>query len=230
MRIDAAISGDLRQVVAAELAAAERAVTAGVRETGEWARTRLREQGRAANLRNLARAWKVKFYPTSRPSLDAAALVYVSGRRAAKAMYAYEKGATIRAAGGRFLAIPTGFNRKRGRRRGEPRVTPAEMVKSRMAFILPGAGGTKVWCLRVTRAQRLHHGQVQDIAAAGGLHIVGSMRRKRTASALAAGFVPMFTLVPQVRIAKRIDVAGIAARAAARLPAAIVRHWQDPRR
>jgi molybdopterin biosynthesis enzyme MoaB len=46
------------------------------------------------------------------------------------------------------------------------------------------------------------------------------------AELLRQGFVPMFLLVPQVQLAKRLDVCGAADRALARLPAAIAREWE----
>ena len=46
------------------------------------------------------------------------------------------------------------------------------------------------------------------------------------AELLRQGFVPMFLLVPQVQLAKRLDVRGAGHRALARLPAAIAREWE----
>jgi hypothetical protein len=65
---------------------------------------------------------------------------------------------------------------------------------------------------------------------AGGLAAVATARRRGAAGWQAAlleqGFVPMLLLVPQVQLAKRLDVRGAGHRALARLPAAVVREWR----
>jgi hypothetical protein len=59
---------------------------------------------------------------------------------------------------------------------------------------------------------------------------VATSRRKGAAawqqSLLAQGFVPMFLLLPQVALAKRLDVKGAAERGLRRLPRRFVATWE----
>ena len=135
----------------------------------------------------------------------------------------------VRARGGRYLAIPTGFNAPRGRRGRGMRVTPQQMVASRQAFLRPFRSGRGfVWCLPVRQGERI--GRKWAPLIAGGLAAVATGNRRGAArwqaELLRQGFVPMFLLVPQVQLAKRLDVRGAGHRALARLPAAIGREWK----
>jgi len=145
---------------------------------------------------------------------------------------AFERGALIRAKGGRkFLAIPTGFNAARGRRgRGEKgmRVTPAQMVASGQAFLRPFKSGRGfVWCLPLRQGEQT--GRRRTRLMAGGVAEVGTASRKgREAWArglLEQGMVPMFLLLPQVLLRKRLDVRGASLRALRRLPRRFVAAW-----
>ncbi|MBX6747733.1 MAG: hypothetical protein IRY87_37345, partial [Acetobacteraceae bacterium] len=134
MRLAATILGDLRQALAAEVRAGERAAMTAIRAETEQVRQELRQQVMSAfggRGRGIAHAWRARVFPSSGQSLRPAGLVWT---RAPNVIDAFERGAVIRPKGGRkFLAIPTGFNAARGRRgRGEKglRVTPAQMVAS----------------------------------------------------------------------------------------------------
>ncbi|HYZ32407.1 MAG TPA: DUF6441 family protein, partial [Crenalkalicoccus sp.] len=78
MRIGAIVS-DLRRVLAAEVAAGERAATQAVRTETEALKRELREQVVAAfggKGRGIANAWRSAVYPRSGVSLRAAGLVW----------------------------------------------------------------------------------------------------------------------------------------------------------
>ena len=76
MKLFADIQGDIRAMMRAELEAAERAVTAGVAEAASGLQTAWRSQITGAALgRNLANSVRKKLYPTSGPSIRAAAVV-----------------------------------------------------------------------------------------------------------------------------------------------------------
>ncbi|MDI3341815.1 MAG: DUF6441 family protein, partial [Sphaerobacter sp.] len=146
---------------------------------------------------------------------------------------AFERGALIRAKGGRkFLAIPTGFNAARGRRgRGEKglRVTPAQMLASGQGFLRPFRSGRGfVWCLPLRQGEQTGRRRTRLIA--GGLAEIGTGHRKgREAWArgmLERGMVPMFLLLPQVTLARRLDVKGAAERGLRRLPGRFVQAWE----
>jgi hypothetical protein len=134
MRLGAQLVGDLRKMLAEELRAGERAAMAAIRTETAEVKAELRQQvttAFAGNARGIANAWRSMVFPRTGQSLRPAGLVFT---KVPKVIDAFERGALIRAKGGRkFLAIPTGFNAARGRRgRGEKgmRVTPAQMVAS----------------------------------------------------------------------------------------------------
>jgi hypothetical protein len=229
MKIAASIGTSLTKILQEELRAGERAVTRGVRAETERLKTELRQQVTAAfgeRSRGIANAWRSRVFPQSGESLGAAGIVWT---KVPNIIDAFERGAVIRARSGRFLAIPTGFNRQGGRRGAKPRVTPQQMVASRKAFLRPFRSGRGfVWCLPVRQGERV--GRRRAPLIAGGLVAVATGRRKAAAawqqSLLAQGFVPMFLLLPEVRLGKRLDAQRAGNQALARLPAEIVRQWE----
>lgn len=248
--IIARLSGRLSEILRAELAAGEKAVTAGIRAVTDGAKADLRGQIAAAfgdRGRSLATTWRSKVYPETGESMSAAGIVWSA---APAIIDAFDRGATIRAARAKFLAIPTGFNRETGRRGAKPRVSPADMVASRQAFLVPfrQGGGARgfLWCLKVSEAssaQRTRSRRRADrmvIAAnrwdvatgkGGGRRADGTRRltgRQIQERLLSQGFVPMFVLLRQVRFAQRIDVRAVARRWAARMPQEIVSRWRAP--
>lgn len=84
MRLQAAIQGDLKALLKSELGAAERAVTAGVREATDGLKTELRGQITGAGLGSrLANTWRGEVYPKGQPSIgrrQGAAFARLSGR------------------------------------------------------------------------------------------------------------------------------------------------------
>lgn len=233
-----AVVGDVRRLLQAEVRAGERAATRAVREETETLKRELRGQVASAfgtKGTGIANAWRSAVYPRSGVSLRPAGLVW---SKTPVVIDAFERGALIRAKSSKFLAIPTGFNAARGRRgRGERgmRVTPARMAASGQAFLRPFRSGRGfVWCLPLHGASgtgrtggRRKRGRT--LLFAGGIAEVGTANRKgREAWArgmLEKGMVPMFLLLPQVKLAKRLDVAGAAARAGGRVPRRFVAHW-----
>ena len=232
MRLKLAVEGDLVVTMENWKQQLKVAVTDSIDEVAEEARQKLKAQADSAGLGKVARTFKKKRYP-SKPSLGAAAVVY---SKAPEIVAAFDAGVTIVPKAGRYLAIPTGFNRQSGRRqsrgqRGQGkwtgvRVTPEEMVASGMAFVRPRGNGQPglIWFLKVSRAQRRSKaGRVSDLAYAGGLVQVGGGRRARVKAALEAGAVPMFVLLPRVRLEKKLSVARVAHEASTRLPR-VLRH------
>jgi hypothetical protein len=229
VRFRAAV-GDLRQVLAAEVRAGERAAMTAVRAETEQVKQELRKQVTSAfagNARGVANAWRSQVFPKSRQSLRPAGLVFT---KVPAVIDAFERGALIRPKSGRqFLAIPTGFNRQGGRRGAKPRVSAQQMVASGQGFLRPFKSGRGfVWCLPVRRGERV--GRRRAPLIAGGIAAVATARRKGAAawqqSLLAQGFVPMFLLLPQVQLPKRLDVKGAAERGLRRLPRRFVAAWE----
>ena len=109
------------------------------------------------------------------------------------------------------------------------RVTPAQMVASGQAFLRSFKSGRGfVWCLPLRG--EAGRGRRRTRLIAGGVTEVGTGNRKgREAWArglLAQGLVPMFLLLPQVKLAKRLDVRGAAERGLRRLPGRFVAAWE----
>ena len=105
MRLQAALQGDLNELLKAELARAERAVTAGIREATDGLKTELRRQITGAGLgTRLANTWRGEVYPKGQPSIGAAGYVW---SKAPGLVRLYAEGAVIRSKQGLFLAIPT---------------------------------------------------------------------------------------------------------------------------
>lgn len=225
-----AIIGDVRKVLAAEVRAGERAAMTVMRAETDQVKKELRDQATSAfagNARGVANAWRSQVFPRGGQSLRPAGLVFT---KVPAIIDAFERGALIRPkGGGKFLAIPTGFNRQGGRRGAKPRVSPAQMVASGQGFLRPFASGRGfVWALPVRQGERV--GRRRAPLIAGGVAAVATGRRRGAAawqqSLLAQGFVPMFLLVPQVKHTKRLDVKGAAERALRRLPGRFVAAWE----
>lgn len=211
MRITASLTGDLGRMMAKELKAAERGVTDGVRQATEGLKGELRAQVIGAGLGpRLARSWRGQTWPKGEASIGAAGLVW---SKAPTIVRVFEEGATIRSRRGLFLAIPTAAAGRHGD--GRRKITPAGWERrtgQRLRFVY-----------RRGRPSLL----VADMRARGGKR--GGFAAP-SAAALKSGrrlaTVPIFILVPQVRLAKRLDVAGAAERWQTRLPGLIVGRWR----
>lgn len=230
MKIRAQIVGDLRRVLAAEVRAGERAAMATMQAETKAVQEELRQQVRAAfgaKASGVAGAWRTRVFPSGRTSLRPAGLVWT---KVPNIVDAFERGATIRPIGGsKFLTIPTGFNRVGGRRGGKPRVTPAQMVASKKAFLRPFKSGRGfLWCLPVQANAGAASRSARRGLLAGGITTVatgkdrGRLRRKEV---LAQGFVPMFLLLRQVKLGKKFDLLGVALKSSKRLPGRFVSTW-----
>lgn len=213
MRIAAALVGDLRKVMAEEAKAAERAVTTAMREATDGLKTELRSQVTGAGLGlRLARTWRSEVYPKGQSSIAAAGFVW---SKAPGIVRAYEDGAVIRSTKGFFLAIPTQAAGKYGD--GRSKITPGAWERRtglKLHFVYRrGVPSLLVADLRARSGKR------------GGF-ATPSPSARRTGRGLTT--VPIFILVPQVRIRKRLDVQGAARRWQGHLPVLLVRNWNPP--
>jgi hypothetical protein len=222
------ITGNLRAAMQEEIKRTAGALRAAVQATGADVQSRLRAQVQSAGLRGgqkIANAWRVKVFPASPSSRTFRPSVLIFSRMP-DVVDSFERGARITAKGGKFLAIPTGFNRQGGRNGNKPRVTTAQMVAARkQAFVIRSKSNSRVslWCLRTSEAQsRSRGGRVtrQVIAAnttrvgTGRGTIAGLTPTAGRAQLLKQGFVPMFVLLREVQQRKRLDVAGVRREAA----------------
>jgi hypothetical protein len=233
--ITATIRGDLRAAMEAHIRDAARAMRRGVERAGREVQAELRAQARSGGFtdrgRALANSWRLNLYPSPAAAprtLRPAALVW---SRAPKLVDAFDRGTPITARGQRYLAFPTGYNAAGGRRnassRGGVMVTPAQMRAARgQAFILRSTSNpaVRLWCLRVraashigVRGRRRGAGRLR-LFVGPNVEVLGGSRRgqqQRARDILAQGFVPMFFLLRQVRLRKRLDIAAIRRRAPA---------------
>lgn len=190
-RLNAALDGDLEAFMAEELDLAERAVTSAVHGRASRLKTALRADVISGGLgRRLSRSWQQKNYPKHGTSLGAAAYVYT---KAETLIEAFDAGATIKSSEGFFLAIPTPSAPKRGM--GRKRITPSNFPEHRfgpLRFVYRPRGAS----LLVVDNQRKTK--------------AGNYTRSRSKKALHTGeglhTVPMFFLVPQARLRRRLNV------------------------
>ena len=208
MKLKLDIAPDLVAMMAAEIAAGERAVTAAMREAGTALKTAWRGQITGAGLgQRLARTIRSKQFPKGKPSLSAAALVW---SKAPVIVGAHDTGPLIRSRNGFWLTIPTPAA-GRGLRGG--RITPAEWERRtglRLRFVF-----------RRTDPSLL--------VAESGIDSRGQARASRSKTGRGVATVPIFLLVPQVKLPKRLDLAWDAERARDSMPRLIVAKWVEGR-
>jgi hypothetical protein len=204
MKLGLDITPDLVAVMAAEIKAGEKAVSAAMREAGTDLKSAWRGQITHAGLgRRLANSIRSQTYPKSGESLKAAALVW---SKAPVIVGAHDTGLLIRSKDGFWLAIPTPAA-GRGLRGG--RITPGEWERRRG--------------LRLRFVYR--HRGTSLLVADGRLNNRGLGVVSRSKTGRGRATVPIFLLVPQVKLAKRLDLARDAERAHDSLPGLIVADW-----
>ncbi|MDO8607873.1 MAG: DUF6441 family protein [Phaeospirillum sp.] len=212
MKLAAAISGDLRKIMAEEIKDAEDAVTAGMRLAADGLKADLRRQVTEAGMgQRLANTWRAELYPKGRNSIKAAGFVFT---KAPTIIRPFDQGAVIKSKHGFWLAIPTpaAGTGARGKR-----MTPGlweQMHGARLRFIYRRGAPS----LLVAENMRARTGKRGGFAK-------GSASALRTGRGMTS--VVMFILVPQVSLRKRLDVDGVAEQWAAALPELIVRNWRD---
>lgn len=186
------------------------AVTAGVSAGADGMKTDLRAMIERADLgERLPNAIRSEVYPKGRPSLHAAAFVYPRGKGAQLILDAFSLGVSIRSSRGLFLAIPTP---EAGVGIGGKRMTPAlweQRTGIALKFIYRRGGPSLLVAdLRARTGRR------------GGF-AVPSARAGKTGRGLTT--VPIFILLPQVTLSKRLDPDQVARRWSDRVPELIQR-------
>lgn len=226
----ATITGNLREAMGAEVRKVSGALRRAVTTAGQQVQGELRAQARAAGFKDGGRAvantWRLRVFPgpgVAQTTFKPAALVY---SRMPSVVEAFDKGATIQAKGGAgadMLAFPTGYNATGGRRsagrRGGLRVTLEQMqqaTKRKEAFYLRSKSNPRVvlWCLRITQENRTK--RRISLFVGRGVEVVTGRRKglqQRRREILAQGFVPMFFLMRQVSLRKRLNTDQVRAMA-----------------
>ncbi len=199
---------DFAGLMAAEVAAGERAVTAAMREAGSGLKAAWRGQITGAGLGTpLANSIRLASFPKSGDSLNAAALVW---SKAPVIIGAHDTGPLIRSKAGFWLAIPTPAAGKAAR---GGRITPGEWERRtglRLRFIYRRRGPSL-------------------LVAEGRLNSKGRAVESRAKTGRGLTTVPIFLLVPQVKLQKRLDLARDAERAVDGVPGRIVAKWVEGR-
>lgn len=205
MKLMVDFSPDLVALLEQEIKAGERAVTAAMKTAGAELKQDWRAQITRAGLGyRLPRTIRNKTYPTSGDSINAAAFIW---SKAPKIVGAHDRGELIRSKSGFWLAIPT---EAAGKGRGGSRLTPGERERRRgmrLRFIYRRNGPS----LLVAEKARIN---TRGLAVAS---------RAKTGRGHVSS--PIFLLVPQVKLKKRLDLARDADRVAGAVPRLIVEKW-----
>jgi hypothetical protein len=212
MKMTVQIEGDVNALTRQTYLAAERAVTGTIREAGAQVQANWRGQVTGAGLgQRLANAIRRKNYPEGGQSIKAAAWLYV--RTKTDILGSHNDGSIIRARNGVFLAIPlpaAGRNNRGGR------WTPATWQFRngvRLRFVKTPRGG-----LLVADDFRLTPGR--------GIGIRKRGKRRKDGMLTGAASVPIFALVRQVKMPKRLNLYPAAQQIASRVPSAIAAKFQ----
>ena len=198
------IVGDLGAMMAAEIAAGEKAVTKAFGEAGTGLKTAWRGQITGAGLgARLSRTIRSELYPKGQLSLNAAALIWSN---APVIVGAHDTGPLIRSRDGFWLAIPTAAAGKSAR---GGRISPGEWERRRglrLRFIYRRSGPSL-------------------LVAEGRLNTRGLGVASRSKTGRGLTTVPIFLLVRQVKLRKRLDLDRAAKAAQDGIPGAIVANW-----
>ena len=206
MRLKLDIDPDLVAMMQAEIKAGEKAVTGAMREAGAGLKTAWRGQITGAGLgRRLANSIRNATYPKAGDSLNATALVW---SKAPVIIGAHNAGPLIRSRDGFWVAIPT---EAAGKSLRDGRISPGEWERRtglRLRFVYRRRGPSL-------------------LVAEGRLNTKGRAVASRSKTARGRATVPIFLLVPQVKLPKRLDLARDAERAADEVPGRIVGKWVE---
>lgn len=184
------------------------------RDMAKLGRTVLQRSVVRAGLgRRLSKSWRSKVYPDSGYAIGPAVLFYSKAR---KLIDAFNRGVTIRSKAGKFLAIPTEnapkssrtFDSARGiNRRGRQNLVAAAEARHGPLRYIPIKG--RRLGLLVADKQRRRRGKRKGFAPASKT----ALKRGDFENS-----VPMFWLVPQAKLKRRLNVKRDFDRLAQQLP------------
>lgn len=198
------IDPDIVALMREEIATGERAVSKAIREAGTRLTSAWRGQITGAGLgTRLARSIRSEQYPKGKPSLNAAALVW---SKAPVILGAHNTGPLIRSKNGFWLAIPT----------------PAAGTSARGGRISPGE-----WERRTgLRLRFIYRRQGPSLLVVEGrFNTKGRAVASRSKTGRGLLTAPIFLLVPQVRLEKRLNLAKDAEKLWPAIPKMIAANW-----
>ncbi|WP_444452273.1 DUF6441 family protein [Rhodobacter capsulatus] len=204
MKLKLDIRPDLVALMQEEIRAGETAVSAAMHDAGARLKSAWRGQIVQAGLgTRLGNSIRLATYPKGSESLNAAALVWSN---APIIIGAHDTGPLIRSKDGFWLAIPTPAAGKSTR---GGRITPGEWERRtglRLRFIYRRSGPSL-------------------LVAEGRLNSKGRAVASRSKTGRGMATMPVFLLVPQVRLRKRLDLAREAKRVMEGVEGRIVAGW-----
>ena len=208
MKLNVSFTPDLVALMRAEVAAGQKAVSTTITQAGTSLKSAWRTQITGAGLgQRLVNSIRTQTYPKGRNSLDAATLVWSN---APVIIGAHDTGPLIRSGNGFWLAIPLPAA---GKAMGGKRITPGmweQKTGLRLRFVYRSRGPS----LLVADAVRLNtRGQA-------------AVSKSKTGKGLVTA--PIFLLVRQVKLPKRLDLARDAERAEQLLDQRLVANWLSP--
>ena len=208
MKLKIDIDPDIVALMQAEIAAGEKAVSAAMREAGTSLKFAWRSQITGAGLgTQLGNSIRLAIYPKGEDSLNAAALVWSN---ALVIISAHNTGPLIRSKNGFWLAIPT----------------PAAGKSTRGGRITPGERERRTG-LRLRFVYRRHGPSL--LVAETRVNTKGRVVASKSKTTRGVATVPIFLLVPQVKVRKRLDLARDAERAVDAVSGMIVGKWVEIR-
>ena len=207
MKLNVSFTPDLVALMQAEVAAGQKAVSTTMSQAGASLKLAWRGQITGAGLgQRLANTIRSQTYPKGRNSLDAAALVWSN---APLIIGAHDTGPLIRSGNGFWLAIPLPAA---GKALGGRRITPGmweQKTGLRLRFVYRSRGPSLL------------------VADAVRLNTKGQAAVSKSKTGRGQVTAPIFLLVRQVKLPKRLDLARDAERALAAIPGSIVRNWVE---
>ena len=207
MKLKMAFDPDLAQMLEDEIKAGEHAVSAAMKAAGGELKQAWRTQITGAGLgHRLPHTIRNRTYPKGKDSIDAAAFVWSN---APEILSAHDRGVLIRSKRGFYLAIPTPAA---GKGRGGARLTPAEWERRR---------GIKLRFIYRRGAPSLL------VAERARINTRGTAVASRSKTGRGQVTAPIFILLPQVKLRKRLDLMRDAEKVAGSVPGLIVEKWVE---
>lgn len=205
MKLKIDIRPDIVAMMREEVLAGERAVSAAIRQAGTNLKSAWRAQITGVGLgMRLANSIRAANFPKSGESLNAATLVWSN---APVIVGAHDTGPLIRSKNGFWLAIPTPAAGKSTR---GGKTTPGEWERRtglRLRFIYRRRGPSL-------------------LVAEGRLNTKGRAVASKSKTGRGVATVPIFLLVPQVKLPKRLDLARDAERVVGSIAGTVVVGWR----
>lgn len=205
---------DLRAVLKPAFDDTEKAVAAAMNDVQAGLKDELRQQVIEAGMgARLAKTWRGKRFPESRPSINSAAYVW---SRAPDIVDAFERGVPIVARNRRFLAVPTKDAGVSHTTVKNKRLTPAIWETEtgvKLRFVPRGSHALLVSDASYVRQPARWRRRK-------------SFKPIRTPLSGGRRFLVIFLLLPMVNPRKRFGVEGAGNRWADRVPSLISQHWR----